>query len=145
MEILCRPATAQDAAHIAEMVRSWVSESGSETGLTVEYVRDYIASERSGILLACVREEPIGLLSFSTRPDLWHAGMCGYIEELYVMAAERGRGAGEALLRTLLARAKAQGWSEVSITVMPDNVAAQKLYARCVLTEMVVGFETHFS
>jgi hypothetical protein len=29
--------------------------------------------------------------------------------------------------------------------VMPDNVAAQKLYARCGLTEMVVGLETHFS
>lgn len=143
MDIHVRGAVAQDADRITSLMHAWAKENGEQIELTADYVRRYLGST-SGILLAESGQQTVGLLSYSFRPDLWHAAPCCYIEELYVTAESRGGGAGTALLAELLALAKQKGTVEISITVMPDNVSAQRLYRRMGLVEEALSLEKHF-
>lgn len=52
------------------------------------------------------------------------------IRMLGVLAAARGRGVGEALVRACVARAKAEGRPRVVLCTEPEMQAAQRLYAR---------------
>ena len=61
-------------------------------------------------------------------------GMRGYIEDVVVDEKARGRGIGEALLRTCLEEAARQGVPQVMLTSNPGREAANRLYLR-------VGFE----
>lgn len=86
----------------------------------------------------------IGLLSYSLRPDLYHAGEACLIEELVVEASQRGQGVGSALLTELLLRIAAAGCVEVALAVMPDNAPAIKLYHEHGLTDEALFLEKHF-
>ena len=98
----------------------------------------------SQILLAEQHDQVIGLLSYSLRPDLYHAGQVCLIEELVVEAAQRGQGVGSALLTELLSRLSAAGCVEVALAVMSDNAPAIKLYRQHGLTDEALFLEKHF-
>lgn len=57
-------------------------------------------------------------------------GMRAVIESLVVDQAARGRGAGEALCRAALARARQAGADTVDLTSAPGRAAANRLYLR---------------
>ena len=59
--------------------------------------------------------------TFAGRPTL-------YLEDLFVLPAERGRGAGRALLRALARLAVRRGCGRMEWTVLDWNTDAQKLY-----------------
>jgi ribosomal protein S18 acetylase RimI-like enzyme len=52
------------------------------------------------------------------------------VEDVVVDDAARGRGAGEALLRAMIDRARARGATAVDLTSHPDRAAANRLYQR---------------
>jgi ribosomal protein S18 acetylase RimI-like enzyme len=61
-------------------------------------------------------------------------GLRAWIEDVVVDDAARGKGAGEALSRAAIARAKAAGAVSIDLTSRPTREAANRLYQR-------IGFE----
>jgi len=135
-----RPAISSDAAHIVRLIH----EMGPVSALTEDYVLHYLSGTERGILLACLDEQVAGLLSYSVRADLYHAGNCVLIEELVVDIGVRGQGIGGALMEALLQRAEGLGCREISLAVMPDNEAAIHLYKTHGLVEEALYLERHF-
>jgi ribosomal protein S18 acetylase RimI-like enzyme len=117
---------------------------GLDSELGEEYVLHYLAGSERGVLLACLEEEVAGLLSYSVRADLYHAGNSVLIEELVVDEKHRGHGIGSALMEALLQKAQALGCRELCLAVMPDNEQAIRFYKRHGLVEEALFLEQHF-
>jgi ribosomal protein S18 acetylase RimI-like enzyme len=145
MTLSIRDAINSDKAEILRLVQGLSNESNIETPLTIRYISKYLSSPCSHILLAEKEKRVVGLLSYSVRPDLWHAAMCCFIEEIVVKASERERGIGTELLIALIDRVKKKNYAEISITVMPKNKSAQRLYKLVGINEEVICLEKHFS
>lgn len=142
--LLIRKAEPRDAASIIQLMAELAATSGEHSSLTPDYVEQYLASPVSQILLAERQGQVVGLLSFSIRPDLFHAGNSCLLEELVVQEQVRGQGVGSALLSELLARLSTGECAEVSLAVMPGNTQALKFYRRHGLTEEAIFLEKHF-
>ncbi len=138
-----RDATEKDAHVIVELIQEMAAGSGETSPLTIDYVQSYLSSPVGSILLAIEDGQVLGLLSYSARPDLYHAGNCGLIEELVVRAGVRGQGVGSALLMAVLERARKGNWREVGLGVMPDNETAIKLYKKLGFTDEAILLEQH--
>ncbi|MGE5378732.1 MAG: N-acetyltransferase family protein, partial [Bacteroidota bacterium] len=129
--ISTRFAQRSDAARIVQLVR----QMGPDSPLTEDYVHHYLAGKDRQILLAQRGDAIVGLLSYSVRADLYHAGNSVLIEELVVEAACRGQGIGSALLQALLENLAGLACRELCLAVMPDNEAAIRLYKKYGLVE----------
>jgi len=116
---------------------------GETSSITAGYVREYLAFPGSHVLLAEEGDRVAGLLSYSLRPNLYHAASSALIEELVVRESARGRGVGSALMSELLRRLPSQGCAEVSVTTMPDNDGAIRFYRAHGLVDEAVFLEKH--
>jgi ribosomal protein S18 acetylase RimI-like enzyme len=139
-EITVRDAGSGDAGAIARLVR----EHGAR-GIDERVVARHLSSPSSRLLVAEVGDAIAGLLGYSVRPDLFHAGPVCLIEELIVTGPWRGRGAGSALVTELLARARPLGCLEVSVAVAPGDARAVEFYRAQGLVEEAVLLEKHFT
>ena len=142
MTILIRAPELQDIPAIVQLISELAATAGEMSPLNADYVNQYLNSPISRILLAEVDGEIVGLMSYSIRPDLYHAGDCGLIEELIVRDGKRNRGIGSAMLKDLFARLA--GCKEISVGVMTENSEALKFYRRQGLDEDAVLLEKHF-
>ena len=97
----------------------------------------------TAVLLASSDSEVIGLLSFSTRPGLLHAGDCGEIESFVVAPEHRGQGVGTKLLRTAMRLMLEAGCIEIAAGVSAENTRAQRLYVGSGLTDASMRLEKH--
>ncbi len=118
---------------------------GDSSSIDEEYVAYYISCPHSYVLLAEEEGQVIGLLSYSVRPNLYHAGDACLIDQLIVQEGARGRGVGGALVEELFQRLAALDCVEVSVSTMPDNRRAIRFYKSHGLTEEAVLLEKHFS
>mgnify|MGYP001817716104 CR=1 FL=1 len=141
--MLIRPAEPGDEAAIARLIHELASAAGETSPITAGYVTEYLSNPGSHLLLVDQDGESIGLLSYSIRPDLYHAGPTALIEELVVQASERGRGVGSALLSALFSELARQGVVEVSVTTMPDNQRAKRFYQAHGLADEAIFLEKH--
>ncbi len=144
-KLTIREASARDSSVIVQLIRELAAAGGGESQVTEAYVEQYLSSPTSHALLAEMDDRVVGLLSYSIRPDLYHAANACLIEEFVVHEAVRGRGVGGALLTELLSRLDAAGVAEVSVAAMPDNQGAIRFYRAWGLTEEAVFLEKHFS
>jgi ribosomal protein S18 acetylase RimI-like enzyme len=144
MDFTIRNAQSDDAPAIAAIMSETADEENERTPVTEAYIRGYIASPGSMILLAEAEGAAAGLLSCSNRPNLFHAAPACLIELLVVRKEMRARGAGSALMQALLSRAGALGCAEVSVSTMPGNAGAIRFYRRHGLTEEALFLEKHF-
>lgn len=135
-----RPAEPSDAVHIVRLIR----QMGSDSDVNEEYVLHYLSGTERDVLLACLEENVAGLLSYSVRADLYHAGNSVLIEELVVDERFRGKGIGGALMDALLKRAEGLQGRELCLAVMPDNESAIRFYKRHGLVEEALFLERHF-
>ena len=142
--MLIREATSADVSIIVALISELAQSSGEASPLTLDFTSQYLASGGK-ILLAEMEQQVVGLLSYSTRLDLYHAGNTALIEELVVSASWRGHGIGGALLDALLTQLEQQSCVEVSVTTMPDNAAAIRFYRAHGLTDEAVFLEKHFA
>jgi ribosomal protein S18 acetylase RimI-like enzyme len=142
--MIIRSATPIDAPVIVALISELAQSGGESSPITIEFTCQYLASGGK-ILLAEVEQQVVGLLSYSTRLDLYHAGTTALIEELVVAEAWRGQGVGGALLDELLKRLEQEGCVEVSVTTMPDNAGAMRFYKSHGLTDEAVYLEKHFA
>ncbi len=78
--------------------------------------------------LAVAEGTVLGFAIHQHHPSSWVLGDDGYLEDLFVSAAARGRGAGRALIEDLYAIARARGWHRVYWMTEITNTAARKLY-----------------
>jgi ribosomal protein S18 acetylase RimI-like enzyme len=142
--MLIRDATPEDAPAVVALIQELAAAGGEASPLDEAYARAYLRGAGHAVLLAEEDGETIGLLSYSIRPDLYHAGGSVLIEELVVRAPNRGRGVGRALVKTLLDRLEGLGCAEVSVSAMPDNAGAIRFYKTLGLVEEAVFLEHHF-
>jgi ribosomal protein S18 acetylase RimI-like enzyme len=144
MDIIIREAGAHDAPAIVQLIGELAS-GDDHSPIAEAYVHRYLSSSRGEILLAELEGRVVGLLSYSVRPDLYHAADACLIEELVVHHGVRRQGVGGALLTELLSQLAALGCAEVSVAAMPDNNEAIRLYRAHGLTEEAVFLEKHFT
>jgi N-acetylglutamate synthase-like GNAT family acetyltransferase len=121
MNIIIREAELADAATIVRLIDELAATGGEHSPLTEAYVATCRSSATSKILLAERQQCVVGLLSYSLRPDLYHAALSCLIEELIVQEAVRGQGVGSALMAELLARLATIDCAEVSVATMPPT------------------------
>jgi ribosomal protein S18 acetylase RimI-like enzyme len=143
MSPLVRDAQPADAPSIVHLLREHAALAGGPSPIREGYVARYLAAAESRVLLAETDDERVGLLAYSVRPDLYHAGPVCLIEEVVVRAAWRRRGVGSALMAQLAQRLAARGVIEVSVTVMPANGDAVAFYRAHGLTEEALALERH--
>lgn len=144
MSITIRRAGPGDEAAIVSLIREMAAAEAYPTSVDEHYVRHFLASPASDALLACDDGAPVGLLSWSKTPGLFHAADSGLIETLIVTEGRRGEGIGRQLLTTAMRLLEDAGCAEVSVSTGADNVAAQQLYCDLGLTEASVLLEKHF-
>jgi len=141
MKVLIRAPQLTDIPAIVRLISELASTAGETSPITADYVARYLTAPSSRVLLAEVDEDVVGVLSYSIRPDLYHAGDCCLIEELIVNHKWRSRGVGRALMAEL--RLRLAGCKEVSVGVAAQNTAALKFYRRQGLVEEAVLLEKH--
>ncbi len=143
MNTTIRKATLADAAGILSLIAEHAMAGGETSPLTSSYIAQYLESPASEILLAEADGQIAGLLSWSIRPDLYHAADCCFIEELIVTEHLRDQGLGRALMAELFARLGDRDCAEVSLAVMQDNAGAIRFYRSIGLSEAALLLETH--
>jgi ribosomal protein S18 acetylase RimI-like enzyme len=139
-QLVIRDAVSDDLPEICELVR----EMGvAPSRITVEYARETLSRVGFGILVARSRDQVVGFLAFSIRPNLWHAADACLIELLAVRESQRRQGIGDALMKGIVDRASALGCAEITVTADMENATALRLYRRHGLTEEVACLERH--
>ena len=78
--------------------------------------------------LALADREPAGLILFRFRRRLNHATFEGWVSDLVVREAYRGRGIGRALLTAVIAEWRLRGGHQIMLEVGYDRTAARALY-----------------
>lgn len=145
MPIIVREARPGDERVIVELIRELAQTDGEASPITEGYVREHLTFAPCGshVLLAEQEGRAVGLLSYSVRPNLYHAANSALIEELVVRESARGQGVGSALLSDLLNRLPSLGCAEVSVSTMPDNQDAMRFYRSHGLVDQAVFLEKH--
>jgi GNAT superfamily N-acetyltransferase len=145
MAIVIREAGPEDTPVIAVLIRELAEAVGESSSITETHVGEYLSFPGSHVLLAEEECQPIGLLSYAIRPNLYHAGNCALIEELVVTVSHRSRGVGGVLVSELLKRLAAAGCAEVSVSTMPGNEGARRFYRSHGFVDEYVYLERHFA
>jgi ribosomal protein S18 acetylase RimI-like enzyme len=124
-----RPAAIGDAGEVARLLHDFNAEYDDPTPplpVLAERLRELLAAEAVTVLLA--GEPPLGLALFRSRPSLWSSATDVYLEELYVVPAERRRGIGRALLEAAIEAARAAGADHFELTTGETDTEARSLY-----------------
>lgn len=142
--ILIREGTPVDGEVAAQLIAELADSIGETASPTAEYVETYLGFPGSRIFLAEQDGQVVGLLSFSIRPNLYHAESCCLVDEVVVAEKARGRGVGKALVQRLMLYAKEAGCAEVSLSVMPGNTRAREFYRSLGFADEAILMEIHF-
>jgi ribosomal protein S18 acetylase RimI-like enzyme len=143
MAVTIRPAGPGDEPAVVELVQELAVAFDLPTTVDEHYVRHFLASPVSDILLALDDDAVVGLLSYAIIPGLFHAADSGLIESLVIAEGRRGEGIGRQLLQTAVRLLEETGCAEISVSAAAANEAAQKLYFEVGLTEASVLLEKH--
>jgi len=143
MAVIIRNAGPGDEPAVVRLVREMAAGEDAVSPVDEHYVRHFLASPVSDVLLALDGDTAVGLLSYALVPGLFHAADSGLIEVLVVTEDRRGEGIGRLLLQTAVKLLEAAGCAEISVSTGADNEVAQKLYFEVGLTEASVLLEKH--
>ncbi len=139
-----RPATGDDAEAIASIYNEGIRGRGAtfETReRTAADILPWFGDPRHPVLVAEDGGRVVGWVAASTyRPRDCYAGIAEF--SVYVAAAARGRGVGDALLRAFLPRCEAAGLWKVLSRIFPENTASLALCARHGFREVGI-YEKH--
>lgn len=143
-----RRLTATDAAEYREIRLKSLKEHPEAFGMAfeeeekiplediVKRFEQHAMSEENIVLGAFVEGRLIGILGFARYP-LQKFRHVAHMNQTYVAPETRGLGAGKALMTAALEHGrKLPGLEKVILSVVPDNIAARKLY-------LWAGFETY--
>ncbi|GHE85649.1 GCN5 family N-acetyltransferase [Aliiroseovarius zhejiangensis] len=88
-------------------------------------------------LLACVEDQPLGLVHYLFHRHTWRIENVCYLQDLYADPSMRGMGVGRALIEAVYAAADQAGAPSVYWLTQDFNHTARKLYDR-------IGVKTPF-
>jgi ribosomal protein S18 acetylase RimI-like enzyme len=143
MAVTIRDAGPGDEPAVVELIQELAVALDYPSTIDEHYVRHYLASPESGVLLAVDGDAPVGLVSYAVVPGLFHAADSGLIEALVVAEGRRGEGIGRQLLRAVVQSLETAGCAEISVSTGADNEAAQRVYFEEGLSEASVLLEKH--
>jgi len=143
MAVIIRHAGPGDEPVVVELIQELAVTFDYPTTIDEHYVRHFLASPVSDVLLAFDDDAAVGLLSYAMAPGLFHAADSGLIESLVITEGRRGEGIGRQLLQTAVRLLEKAGCAEISVSTAADNEAVQKLYCDAGLTEASVLLEKH--
>jgi len=91
-----------------------------------------LAKPEVAVLVAERSKRVVGYAYASIEPMSWEdlRGPCGFLHDLYVDEASRGRGIGRELAGAAIAWMRSKGMSQVVLWSKTGNDAAQRLFAR---------------
>jgi GNAT superfamily N-acetyltransferase len=144
MNIKLIKADSGDTPAIIALVRELAESSGEISPVNARCVQNYLAYPGCEVILAKIDQKPVGLISFSIKPNLFHGSDVCVIEELVSSAAHRGKGVGAALLERVKVIAKERNCAELGLGAYADNKNALRFYRHHGLTDEAVWLEMHF-
>jgi ribosomal protein S18 acetylase RimI-like enzyme len=144
MPVTIRHAGPGDEAAIVRLVREMAEGELWSSPVDEHYVRHFLATPATGVLLARDGSEAVGLLSYCMTPGLFHAADSGLIEMLIVTGSRRGEGIGRRLVDAALSLFEKSGCAEASVSTGDANDPAQHVYREAGLTESSLLLERHF-
>ena len=134
MTLHIRPGELQDVPLIAELIRGLAryEKLEQEVVMTEEKLTATLFGERryAETLIAEEGGEPVGFALFFHNFSTFLAQPGIYLEDLYVLPEQRGRGVGRALLERLAQLAVDRGCGRLEWAVLDWNVDAIKFYER---------------
>ena len=95
----------------------------------------HLNSVDSASFLALAEGEPAGIVVFQFRRRLNHATYEGWVSDLFVRPAARGRGVGRALMRAAVEEWRLRRGHRFTLETGHDNAAARALYESLGLTD----------
>ena len=143
MAITIRDAGPGDEPAVVDLIQELATSEDYPTTIDEHYVRHYLASPVSGILMALDGRAPVGLVSYAMVPGLFHAADSGLVEAVIVTEGRRGEGIGRQLMGAVLELLENAGCAEISVSTAADNEAAQRVYFELGLTEASLLLEKH--
>ena len=143
MAITIRDAGPGDEPAVVDLIQQLATSVNYPTTIDEHYVRHYLASPVSGILMALDGRAPVGLVSYAMVPGLFHAADSGLVEAVIVSEGRRGEGIGRQLMGAVLELLENAGCAEISVSTAADNEAAQRVYFELGLTEASLLLEKH--
>jgi GNAT superfamily N-acetyltransferase len=130
--LVIRPATARDVSTIVKLIRGLADYErlAHEVRISAARVRRHgFGRHRYFDTLLCERHgAPIGFALYFFTYSTFLARPTLYLEDLFVLPAERGSGAGRALLKALARMAVARGCGRMEWTVLDWNEPAIRFY-----------------
>jgi GNAT superfamily N-acetyltransferase len=128
---MTRRAQTSDAEAIGRLLHDFNTEYGDFTpGPEALGHRLRVLLARGDVTVVLAGDPPTGLALLRFRPALWTETLDCYLEELYVVPDERGRGVGRALMETAMEVAREEGAAHMELGTGEDDVAARALYEK---------------
>src|ERR1700730_1750640 len=123
---LARPGDQGPVASLIAGFRDFYGEQEPADEQIARLVAELIDDERTEFLLA--GDPPIGLAQLRFRRSVWTGAEDAWLEDLFVAEKARGAGAGQALVRECVERARARGCKRIQLDANERNSAALRLY-----------------
>ncbi|MGI8819415.1 MAG: GNAT family N-acetyltransferase [Chthoniobacterales bacterium] len=133
MDILIAPVADDQIEFAVALLQAQLEEHHISTSAAClrDVVEQVAADGAKGfILLALDGTDAIGIAYAAAHLSAEHGGTVGWLEELYVSPAARGRGVGSALLQEVTARAQQLDWRALELEVVAGHERAFPLYLR---------------
>ena len=131
-DALIRPARPEDAEAVVRLAGLLEAEEGTvgTCRLEPDHVRAYGfgAGRLFSVLVAERNGAVVGYALFYPSFDATHAAKGLYLNDLYVLPAERGRGTGRALMRAVARACVAEGGQYLFWNARASNAAARAFY-----------------
>src|SRR5262249_30195215 len=129
-DLVIEQATLDDTELLVDLLGAQLAEHDIATPRAegARAVAGMLAEPARGFIL--VARPRLGVAYVSYLWALEHGGLSAWLEELYVVPAERERGLGTALLLAAIARARADGCAALDLEVTAEHARAANLYAR---------------
>ena len=128
-----RPATANDVPALVALMTAFYAEADYPlpAGPAARAFHTLLADHRlGGIWLAEVDGAAVGHAVLTLSFSMEYGGLRGFVDDLYVSPAVRGRGVGLALLGAVRSACAERGVRALHVEVGPENATARRLYAR---------------
>ena len=123
---LAKPADAEDIGRLLHDFNREYDEPTPEPGRLAERIATLMSAGDTDILLA--GDPPVGVVVLRFREAIWTETPECYLAELYVVASERGRGFGRALMTAAIDLARGRGAVVIELGTGEDDLAARSLY-----------------
>ncbi len=84
----------------------------------------------------------IGFADMWAYPEYQHAGISGYLHNIYISPDHRGKGIGSAMVDDIIAECKRRECIAIHIPVLPKNTEAIEFYKKKGIDEVLYMMET---